>query len=362
MRILKGAVMIAKKFYCEADYSRVEALPFQGRAYHVSVSGGSDFKSAGMQSDGDYRRLFNAIVKCCNEQVEKVDVNGYGGFKFVLCGGTSFIHGSAKKGGKYEEPSGKFHLHMILYTNCNALAGNEFTDNRGYKYCKGGLIEKWLLENKKGFNLGISVKPFVTSETIDYILQQRVEPEPELDSNVSGVHFKSLLKTIVKQYPKGKSYRANLLKWDRNIRTAVEQLLESNTVPFAPYAVIAKPVHLKLLGRGGVLEGQLLQKAITLANTRQRHKEAIRLEITGLVASFEEWLKDKPFIAHYLFRTYWNNSLVDKVNELAGEPIMEKLVTYARTKGKDEKIELWTRSYVKGSTKEGRQMKEDGWR
>ena len=358
MQILRGVTMLEKKYYCEGDYSRVTALSFKGKAYHITISGGNAFKPVGTQTDGDYRRLFTAIGKLCEEQTKKLDVNNYGGFRFVLCGGTSFIHGSSKV--KNEE-LGKPHLHMILYTNCNALAGNEFTDSRGYKYCKGGLIEKWLLEEKDGFQGGIRVSPFVTAETIDYALQQRVEPEPELCGNMQRVYLKSLLKTIVEQYPKGKNYKANLRKWDRNITASVKKILEANTVSCNAVAPLANPIRLRLMGRGGVIEGQLLQKAFTLANTRHRHKQALRLEITGLVASFEEWLKEQPLIAHYLFRTYWNNSLVDKVNEVAGEPVLSKLVTYTRNKGNGEKVECWTRTKIKGSTKDGIALKADGW-
>lgn len=364
MHILKGELMAREKkiFYCEADYSRVEALPFKGRAYHVSIGGGSDFKAVGMQSDETYRRLFTEIGKCCEEGIRKADVNSYGGFQFVLCGGTSFIHGSAGENGEYTEQLGKAHLHIILYTNCNALAGKEDIDSRGYKYCKDGLIEKYLKGEKEGFGIGVSVKPFATAETIDYVVQQRVEPVPEWCSSVSGIRVKSLLKTIVEQYPKGKRYRDNLNKWNRNIRKAVEQILESNTVLFEPVRVLANPIPLKMLGRGGVLEGNLLKKAVTLANTRYRQKNAVRLEIAGLQSSFETWLKYKPLIAHYLHRVYWNSVLVDRVNAIAGEPVLEKLVTYARYKGDGEKIECWTRPYVDGRTAEGRKLKEEGWR
>ena len=350
-------------YYCEADYSRVEPLPFKGRAYHLSISGGSAFKAVGMQSDETYRRLFTEIGKCCEEGIRKADVNNYGKFQFVLCGGTSFIHGSAGENGEYTEQLGKAHLHIILYTNCNALAGKEYIDSRGYKYCKDGLIEKYLKGEKEGFGIGVSVKPFATAETIDYVLQQRVEPVPEWCSSVSGVRVKSLLKNIVEQYPKGKRYRDNLNKWNRNIQKAVEQIFESNTVLWVPVKVLAKPIPLKMLGRGGVIECQLLQKALTLANTRYRQKNAVRLEIAGLQGSLETWLKDKPLIAHYLHREYWNSVLVDRVNAIAGEPVLESLVTYSRTNGtgKGDKVECWTRSYVKGSTKEGRQLKKEGW-
>lgn len=349
-------------YYCEADYSRVEPLPFKGRAYHLSISGGSAFKAVGMQSDETYRRLFTEIGKCCEEGIRKADVNNYGGYKFVLCGGTSFIHGSAGSDGYYTEELGKPHLHIILYTNCNALAGIEYTDSLGYKRCKGGLIEKHL-KGKGGFEIGIKVTPFLTAETIDYILQQRVEPTPEWYSSVSGLHIKSLLKNIVEQYPKGKRYRDNLNKWNRNIQKAVEQIFESNTVLWAPVKVLARPTCLKLLGRGGVLEGELIQKAFTLSKTRQRHKNAVMLEIAGLQGSLETWLKDKPLIAHYLHREYWNSVLVDRVNAIAGEPVLEPLVTYSRNNGngKGEKVECWTRIYVKGSTTEGRRLKDEGW-
>lgn len=363
MQILKGELMAREKkiFYCEADYSRVEALPFKGRAYHVSIGGGSDFKAVGVQSDRTYRRLFTEIGDCCEEGIRKADVNSYGGFQFVLCGGTSFIHGSAGKGKKYEEPLGKAHLHAILYTNCNALVGKEDVKANGHKLCIGGLIERFLKGEKEGFGIGVEVIPFDTAEVMDYILQQRVEPEPLWCSSVPGLRFKSLLKVLA-QYPKKNNYRANLLKWDRNIRKAVEQILESNTVLFEPVRVLANPTSLKMLGCGGVLECQLLQKAVTLANIRYRKKNAVRLEIAGLQSSFETWLKYKPLIAHYLHRVYWNGVLVDKVNAIAGEPVLEKLVTYARYKGDGEKIECWTRPYVDGRTAEGRKLKEEGWR
>lgn len=351
-------------YYCEADYSRVEPLPFKGRAYHLSIGGGNEFKAVGMQSDETYRRLFTEIGKCCEEGIRKADVNNYGKFQFVLCGGTSFIHGSADENGEYTEQLGKAHLHIILYTNCNALAGTKIvTVSKKKKLCKGGIIENFLKGQKKGFGIGVEVIPFDTAEGMDYILQQRVEPVPEWCSSVSGVRVKSLLKNIVEQYPKGKRYRDNLNKWNRNIQKAVKQILESNTVLWAPVKVLAKPTHLKLLGDGGVLELRLLEKARTFANTKEQDREALRLEIAGLQGSLETWLKDKPLIAHYLHRVYWNSVLVDRVNAIAGEPVLEPLVTYSRTNGtgKGDKVECWTRSYVKGSTKEGRQLKEEGW-
>lgn len=360
--------MAKKIYYCEVDYSRVKPLPFKGRAYHLSIGGGSAFKAVGMQSDETYRRLFTEIGKCCEEGIRKADVNNYGKFQFVLCGGTSFIHGSAGENGEYTEQLGKAHLHIILYTNCNALAGKEYIDSRGYKYCKDGLIEKYLKGEKEGFGIGVSVKPFATAETIDYVLQQRVEPVPEWCSSVSGVRVKSLLKTIVEQYPKGKRYRDNLNKWNRNIQIAVEQILESNTVIWAPAndpvnVRVNPPIQLKLLGDGGVLECQLRQKAADMPKKDEQGKQAVRLEIAGLQGSLETWLKDKPLIAHYLHREYWNSVLVDSVNAIAGEPVLESLVTYSRTNGtgKGDKVECWTRSYVKGSTKEGRRLKEEGW-
>lgn len=350
-------------YYCEADYSRVEPLPFKGKAYHVSIGGGNEFKAVGMQSDRTYRRLFTEIGKCCEEGIRKADVNNYGGFQFVLCGGTSFIHGSASENGEYTEQLGKAHLHIILYTNCNALAGTKIvTTPKGKKLCKGGIIENFLKGQKKGFGIGVEVIPFDTAEVMDYILQQRVEPVPEWCSSVSGVHFKSLLKELA-HYPKADNYRDKLNKWNRNIRKAVEQIFESNTVLWAPVKVLAKPTPLKMLGRGGVIECRLLQKAADMPKTDEQGKQALRLEIAGVQGSFEIWLKDKPLIAHYLHRVYWNSVLVDRVNAIAGEPVLESLVTYSRTNGtgKGDKVECWTRSYVKGSTKEGRRLKEEGW-
>ena len=354
--------MAKKIYYCEADYSRVEPLPFKGRAYHVSIGGGSAFKAVGMQSDRTYRRLFTEIGKCCEEGIRKADKNHYGGFQFVLCGGTSFIHGSAGNGKKYTEPLGKPHLHIILYTNCNALAGKEVVKPSGKKLCQGGLIEKFLKGEKEGFGIGVEVIPFETAEVMDYILQQRVEPEPEWCSSVSGVRFKSLLKNIVEQYPKAPKYRDKLNRWNRNITKAVEQILDLNIVLFEP-AENPEPIPLKLLGSGGVLECQLTQKAFSVPKLDEQGKHAVRLEIKGLQGSFETWLKDKPLIAHYLFRVYWNSVLVNRVNALAGEPVLETLVTYSRTNGKadGDKVECWTRSYAKGSTKEGRQLKAEGW-
>ena len=356
-------------YYCEADYSRVEPLPFKGRAYHLSIGGGNEFKAVGMQSDETYRRLFTEIGKCCEEGIRKADVNNYGKFQFVLCGGTSFIHGSADENGEYTEQLGKPHLHIILYTNCNALAGTKIvTVSKKKKLCKGGIIENFLKGQKKGFGIGVEVIPFDTAEGMDYILQQRVEPVPEWCSSVSGVRVKSLLKTIVEQYPKADNYRDKLNKWNRNIRKAVEQVLNSNTVIWAPpndpvNVRVSPPIRLNLLGDGGVLECQLRQKAADMPKTDEQGKQALRLEIAWLQGRLETWLKDKPLIAHYLHRVYWNSVLVDRVNAIAGEPVLEPLVTYSRNNGngKGDKVECWTRSYVKGSTKEGRQLKEEGW-
>lgn len=54
---------------------------------------------------------------------------------------------------------------------------------------------------------------------------------------------------------------------------------------------------------------------------------------------------------------------MDRINTIAGEPVLETLVTYARTneKAEGDKVECWTRSYVDGRTKEGRKLKEEGW-
>lgn len=363
-------------YYCERDYSRVSYLPnvkeeadgklnYHGfQAYHITASGGNDFKRLGDQSDATYRRLFNDVGRFCKSKISDLDINNYGGFHYVLCGGTSFIHGSATAGGYYEEELGKPHLHMILYTNCWMLAGEKVKNSKGYDVCKGGLIEGMLKE--KGIISGVNVSPFSTAETIDYVLQQRIEPEPLFESDLENMHEKSLLKTIVKQYPLGKNYKNNLRKWDRNIGEATKKILGFEGLGFNEVLWLDAPLShptkkLKILGRGGVLECNLLQKAFTLAHTKQRKKKAKAQEIQGVADGFWDREKDAPLIAHYLFRVYWNSRLIHKVNLLAGQTVLEPLTTYTRTTN-GGKVECWTRCKIDFRTGEGKRLKEEGWK
>lgn len=326
--------------YCEANYDDVTELPFVGAMSSVTINLGDGFKIRGNQTDKDYRKIFEKLgaicLSMCSETVH-----------FVMLGGTSFTSGSG--GG-----NSKAHLHFLIYTNDEAIVETI----RDY-------AQSLDPDNKKAIRVNFGG----TNEVVDYVLGQRNEPAPLLFSDLKGIRGKSIVKTIVHQYPpaKRRSHNDRLNTWNTNFEKKFHEFcagLEVETLqgvkrpPFGPRgvfdsAMVDKIVKFHRLQR---------QKVSEQGDISEAQLEAIRLEMTGIERAFMEWANKLSLVASYCVVSYWNDRIADRINRRIAKRIGHKVpLMTIYTKG-----QAWEKNYkvmpwYDGRSKEARKLKEEGW-